>query len=41
MRCEVLFLGSLRVNLDPFDANADNEIWRALETAHLSEFFVN
>ena len=33
-----MFSGSLRVNLDPFNANTDDEIWRALETAHLSEF---
>ncbi|XP_061888037.1 multidrug resistance-associated protein 1-like [Entelurus aequoreus] len=34
----VLFSGSLRMNLDPFDACSDEELWRALELAHLSSF---
>ena len=34
----VLFSGTLRVNLDPFDSHTDDEIWIALQTAHLSEF---
>ena len=34
----VLFSGSLRMNLDPFDKFADSELWRALEHAHLKEF---
>ncbi|XP_019855858.1 PREDICTED: multidrug resistance-associated protein 1-like isoform X2 [Amphimedon queenslandica] len=34
----VLFSGSLRLNLDPFNAKSDEELWRVLETAHLSEF---
>ncbi|KAK4875040.1 hypothetical protein RN001_011462 [Aquatica leii] len=34
----VLFSGSLRMNLDPFDNHSDEEIWRSLEHAHLKEF---
>ena len=34
----VLFSGTLRVNLDPFESYTDEEVWRALESAHLSAF---
>lgn len=34
----VLFSGSLRMNLDPFEAYKDSDIWRVLELAHLSEY---
>ncbi|XP_044754614.1 multidrug resistance-associated protein 1 isoform X1 [Coccinella septempunctata] len=34
----VLFSGSLRMNLDPFDAHSDEEVWKALEQAHLKSF---
>lgn len=34
----VLFAGSLRINLDPFDEHSDEELWRALEHAHLKPF---
>ncbi|KAF7259936.1 hypothetical protein EG68_02798 [Paragonimus skrjabini miyazakii] len=34
----VLFSGSLRFNLDPFGRKSDNEIWSALEAAHLSNW---
>jgi len=34
----VLFSGSLRFNLDPFNRYSDVEIWRALEYANLREF---
>ncbi|NXN93457.1 MRP1 protein, partial [Rhinopomastus cyanomelas] len=34
----VLFSGSLRMNLDPFDQYSDEDIWRALELAHLKNF---
>ena len=31
----VLFSGTLRVNLDPFEAHSDDELWKALELSHL------
>ncbi|XP_045104248.1 multidrug resistance-associated protein 1-like isoform X3 [Portunus trituberculatus] len=34
----VLFSGSLRMNLDPFNLYSDAEVWSALELAHLKEF---
>ena len=34
----VLFSGTLRFNLDPFDKNTDEEVWRALNLAHLTTF---
>ncbi|XP_028827470.1 multidrug resistance-associated protein 1 [Denticeps clupeoides] len=34
----VLFSGSLRMNLDPFDAYSDEEVWNTLELAHLKNF---
>uniref|UniRef100_A0AAX7V9V4 Multidrug resistance-associated protein 1 n=1 Tax=Astatotilapia calliptera TaxID=8154 RepID=A0AAX7V9V4_ASTCA len=34
----VLFSGSLRMNLDPFDSYTDEEVWRALEFSHLKTF---
>uniref|UniRef100_A0A8P4KGC8 ABC-type glutathione-S-conjugate transporter n=1 Tax=Dicentrarchus labrax TaxID=13489 RepID=A0A8P4KGC8_DICLA len=34
----VLFSGSLRMNLDPFDTCSDEDLWKALELAHLSSF---
>ncbi|KAM9305128.1 multidrug resistance-associated protein 1-like [Gastrophryne carolinensis] len=34
----VLFFGSLRMNLDPFDNYTDDDIWTALDLAHLKNF---
>ena len=34
----VIFSGTLRFNLDPFDDYTDGEIWKALEKAHLHSF---
>ncbi|XP_054838696.1 ATP-binding cassette sub-family C member 2 isoform X1 [Eublepharis macularius] len=34
----ILFSGTLRMNLDPFDQYSDEEVWRALELAHLKSY---
>uniref|UniRef100_A0A2M4AR42 Putative abc transporter c family member n=2 Tax=Anopheles triannulatus TaxID=58253 RepID=A0A2M4AR42_9DIPT len=34
----VLFSGTLRINLDPFNVHTDEEIWKALEHAHFKSF---
>ncbi|CAK1540432.1 unnamed protein product [Leptosia nina] len=34
----VLFSGTLRMNLDPFESFTDDQIWRSLEHAHLKTF---
>lgn len=34
----VLFTGTIRFNLDPFEAHSDAEVWEALRRAHLDEF---
>nr|KAG5688633.1 hypothetical protein BaRGS_017487 [Batillaria attramentaria] len=34
----VLFSGTLRFNIDPFDSYRDDQIWATLETAHLKDF---
>uniref|UniRef100_A0A8C6VQ71 ABC-type glutathione-S-conjugate transporter n=1 Tax=Naja naja TaxID=35670 RepID=A0A8C6VQ71_NAJNA len=34
----ILFSGNLRMNLDPFDQYSDEDIWHALELAHLKSY---
>uniref|UniRef100_T1J4L1 ABC-type glutathione-S-conjugate transporter n=1 Tax=Strigamia maritima TaxID=126957 RepID=T1J4L1_STRMM len=34
----VLFSGTLRMNLDPFEKYSDNAVWQALEHSHLKSF---
>ena len=34
----MLFSGSLRFNIDPFDSFRDDHIWATLEAAHLKDF---
>ncbi|XP_068732803.1 multidrug resistance-associated protein 1-like isoform X2 [Montipora capricornis] len=36
----VLFSGSLRMNLDPFDKHTDEELWNALDVTHLKTFVI-
>jgi ABC-type multidrug transport system fused ATPase/permease subunit len=37
----VIFSGTLRMNLDPFENHSDRELWSALEKVHLKEFVLN
>lgn len=37
----MLFFGSLRMNLDPFESYSDEQVWHALESAHLKDFVVS
>ncbi|XP_021347158.1 multidrug resistance-associated protein 1-like [Mizuhopecten yessoensis] len=37
----VLFSGPLKANLDPLERFTDNEIWKALESAHMKSFVKN
>ena len=33
----VLFIGTLRYNLDPFGKYSDEELWKAVEMAHMKD----
>ncbi|XP_076856191.1 ATP-binding cassette sub-family C member 3 isoform X1 [Brachyhypopomus gauderio] len=37
----VLFSGSLRMNLDPFEKYSDDDVWNALKLSHLHKFVSN
>ena len=37
----VLFSGTIRTNLDPFNERSDAELWKCLELAHLKSFVVS
>ena len=34
----VLFSGTLRLNLDPFNIHTDQEMWNSLEHSHLKKY---
>ena len=34
----ILFVGTIRENIDLFNKNTDEEIWRALDSVHLGQF---
>jgi len=34
----VLFSGTLRMNLDPFESHSDDEVWDSLKQAHLKDY---
>ncbi|KAK3523187.1 hypothetical protein QTP86_021720 [Hemibagrus guttatus] len=36
----VLFSGTLRMNLDPFETFSDDDIWKVLELSHLKDYVV-
>lgn len=37
----VLFSGSIRMNLDPFEKHTDYELWQVLKKVNLKEFVMN
>lgn len=34
----VIFDGTIRMNLDPLDTQSDDQVWTALEQAHLKNY---
>jgi len=36
----IIFSGTIRLNLDPFQKHTDEQLWSALELAHLKDFIV-
>ena len=36
-----MFSGTLRINLDPFEVYSDEQLWNALEHAHLKDFVMS
>ena len=34
----VVFSGTIRMNLDPFETHSDDQLWWALERVHMKEF---
>ena len=37
----MLISGTLKMNLDPFGSYSDDDLWHALESAHLNSFVTN
>ena len=37
----LLFSGTIRFNIDPFDKYTDSEIWNVLEISHLKSFVIS
>jgi ABC-type multidrug transport system fused ATPase/permease subunit len=37
----VIFSGTLRLNLDPFEMHTDSELWYALEKVHLKDYVLS
>lgn len=37
----VIFSGTIRMNLDPFNAYTDDQIWKSLELTHLKDFIMS
>ena len=37
----ILFSGTLRMNLDPFNKYLDHQLWQVLEQAHLKDFVMS
>ena len=37
----MLISGTLKMNLDPFDSYSEDDLWHALESAHLNTFVMS